>query len=80
MEHIAFLNITIGSKELSISRTRLDDTLISTNQSSAYIDRLGNGDWDIAFGSQGSCKKWVMILGKNKMTASVWTHREPPEA
>ena len=39
VEHVSLLDITIGYEEISISRARLDETIIHTNPSSASVDR-----------------------------------------
>ena len=39
IKHVLFLNITIGFTELVISRPRLGNTLIQTNQANNSIDR-----------------------------------------
>ena len=38
-EHVSLLAINIGHENLAISRARLDDMLIHTNQARASIDR-----------------------------------------
>ena len=70
MEHVLLLVITIGSKELAISRVRLDDTLICTNQLIASIERRGHSDWDIYFGIRKSCNEININLGR-KMNVGI---------
>ena len=50
MEHVLLSAITIGSEEPTISRAHLYNTLIHTNQVSAYIDIQGHSDQDFFFG------------------------------
>ena len=52
MEHVSLSDITIGSEDLAIRRS--DDTLINTNQVSAYIDIWEHGYWDFSFDSRKS--------------------------
>ena len=49
MEHLSLLDITIGYKDITISREHPDNMLINTNQSSASIDRRGHSDQEISF-------------------------------
>ena len=65
MEHILLLDVTIGYKELAISRSLSDDMIIHTNQLSASIDIGRNGDGEISFGSRKSCNKMSIEFGKN---------------
>ena len=57
MEHVSLSAIPKGSKELAISRARLDNTIIHTNQERYSIDRLGHDDREISFGSRKRCNK-----------------------
>ena len=65
MENVSLSAITIGSKYLAISGSRLEDTLIHTNQASASIDRRGQGDWEIYFRIQKSCNKINIDFRRN---------------
>ena len=65
MENVLLLDITIGSKELVISRARFDDTLVHTNQVSAYIDRRVHSDCNISFVSWKSCNEMSIDFGRN---------------
>ena len=65
MEHVSLSDITIGYKELAISRACLDNTLMHTNQASVSIDIWRHGDRGIFFGSQKSCNKIIIDLGPN---------------
>ena len=57
--------ITVGSKELAIGKAHSNNTLIHTNQSSAFIDRWVHSDWGISFGIWKSCKKMIIDFRQN---------------
>ena len=65
MEYISLLSITLGSKDFTISRARLEDALIHTNQVSSSIDIWGWGDQDIYFGSWKSCNEMSIYFVEN---------------
>ena len=65
MERVLFLDVNIGSKEIAIRRSRLDNSLIYTNQSSASIDRRGHGDLEISFGCRKSCNEMSIDFRRN---------------
>ena len=65
MEHILLSAVTIGSKKLAISRARLDNMLINTNQASDSIYRWVNSDLGISFGSFNSGNKISIDFGQN---------------
>ena len=64
-EHVSFWVINLGYKEITGIRDRLNNTLLSTNQESASINRWGHGDWKISFGSWKSCNKMSTNFGRN---------------
>ena len=64
-EHVYLSDIAIWSKELAISIERLDNTIIHTNQAISSIDRQGNSEWDMSFGSRKSCNKMSIDFGRN---------------
>ena len=65
MEHITFSVINLGSKYPAIVRAHSNNTIMHTNQASAFIDRQVHGDGEIYFGSQKSCKNISIDFGRN---------------
>ena len=65
MEHFPFLAINIGSEEIMISRARLDEMLINTNQSSTSLHIRGPDDQDFSFRSKKSCDKMSIDFEHN---------------
>ena len=61
MKHIMLLVITLGSKDLTIGGSRLENTFIHSNQASASIDIRVHGDWDIPFNSLKSGTEMQII-------------------
>ena len=80
MEHVWLLAITKGAEDIAISRVRLQETLIHTNQVSASIDRRGHSDREFSFGSQKICDKKVFIYGRTQITEFLWTYQKTSEA
>ena len=67
MEHISLSVIAVGSKEFAVGGSRLEDTLIHSNQSITAIDRWGYGDRNISLGSINSCSEmWRFGYGRNR--------------
>ena len=76
MEHLSLSAITIGYEKITISRARLDKTLIHTNQASASIDRR-----DMVVGNSPSSVgrpviRRVLILYRTKIMALLRMHLE----
>ena len=55
VEHVLFLVITEGSKELEVGGVHSENTIIQSNQASANIDRLVQGDYNISLIILKSC-------------------------
>ena len=62
MEHVSLLVITLGYKEFAEGEARSDNTIIDSNQERATIDRWGNGDWIISFGSLKIRTKMIRVI------------------
>ena len=65
MEHVSQSAINIGSKKITISRARSDDTIIHINQAGASIDRRGQSDRDISFLIRKSFNEMNIDFGWN---------------
>ena len=65
-DHLLFLATNIGPKEITISIKRLGDNIIvEDNQARSSIDRRGNGNRDLPFGSWKSGNKMSVDFGRN---------------